>query len=103
LSGSTANLDINIDVKKVKEAIAALEKLVAVSTKVEAKTKSLQKTAEKGTQSDKNAAREAKALAALERNLERGARRYEELQRAINRSGIGAKLRLDMKNRLNRA
>jgi len=107
LSDSVANLTVKVDTKSVSAAVQALDKLAAVAAKVEKSVGNIGAASAKQSQSaqslEKWASKSESAFAKMEKRLEEGAKKYEQVTRLVNKHALSEGMRADTMNRVNRA
>lgn len=107
MSDSVANLTVKVDTKSVSAAVQALDKLAVKAGVVYKQMERLgngaaamgkaQEAAEKKTRQSES------ALAKMEKRLEEGAKKYEQITRLVNKHALSEGMRADTMNRVNRA
>lgn len=107
MSDSVANLTVKVDTKSVSAAVQALDKLAAVAAKVEKSVGNIGAASAKQSQSaqslEKWASKSESAFAKMEKRLEEGAKKYEQITRLVNKHALSEGMRADTMNRVNRA
>lgn len=107
MSDSVANLTVKVDTKSVSAAVQALDKLAAVAAKVEKSVGNIGAASAKQSQSsqslEKWASKSESAFAKMEKRLEDGAKKYEQITRLVNKHALSEGMRADTMNRVNRA
>jgi tape measure domain-containing protein len=107
LSDSVANLTVKVDTKSVSAAVKALDALAATAAKVEKSVSNIGAASAKQSQSsqslEKGASKSESAFAKMEKRLEDGAKKYEQITRLVNKHALSEGMRADTMNRVNRA
>jgi tape measure domain-containing protein len=107
LSDSVANLTVKVDTKSVSAAVKALDALAATAAKVEKSVGNIGAASAKQSQSaqslEKGASKSESAFAKMEKRLEEGAKKYEQITRLVNKHALSEGMRADTMNRVNRA
>ena len=107
MSDSVANLTVKVDVKSVSAAVRALDALAATAAKVEKSVSNIGTASAKQSQSsqslDKSASRTESAFAKMEKRLESGAKKYEQITHLVNRHALSEDVRARTMDRVNRA
>ena len=107
MSDSVANLTVKVDTKSVSAAVRALDKLAAVAAKVEKSVGNIGAASAKQSQSaqslEKWASKSESAFAKMEKRLESGAKKYEQITHLVNRHALSEDVRARTMDRVNRA
>lgn len=107
MSDSVANLTVKVDTKSVSAAVKALDALAATAAKVEKSVGNIGAASAKQSQSaqslEKWASKSESAFAKMEKRLEEGAKKYEQVTRLVNKHALSEGMRADTMNRVNRA
>ncbi len=107
MSDSVANLTVKVDTKSVSAAVKALDALAATAAKVEKSVSNIGAASAKQSQSsqslEKWASKSESAFAKMEKRLEDGAKKYEQITRLVNKHALSEGMRADTMNRVNRA
>ncbi len=107
MSDSVANLTVKVDTKSVSAAVKALDALAATAAKVEKSVSNIGAASAKQSQSsqslEKGASKSESAFAKMEKRLEDGAKKYEQITRLVNKHALSEGMRADTMNRVNRA
>lgn len=107
MSDSVANLTVKVDTKSVSAAVKALDALAATAAKVEKSVGNIGAASAKQSQSaqslEKWASKSESAFAKMEKRLEEGAKKYEQITRLVNKHALSEGMRADTMNRVNRA
>ena len=107
MSDSVANLTVKVDTKSVSAAVQALDKLAAVAAKVEKSVGNIGAASAKQSQSaqslEKWASKSESAFAKMEKRLESGAKKYEQITHLVNRHALSEDVRARTMDRVNRA
>lgn len=107
MSDSVANLTVKVDVKSVSAAVAALDKLASVAGKVEKSVSAIGAASAKQAQSsqslEKWVSKSESAFEKMNRRLEDGAKKYQQVTRLVNQHALSEGVRADTMARLNRS
>lgn len=107
MSDSVANLTVKVDTKSVSAAVKALDALAVKAGVVYKQMERLGNGAaamgKAQEAAEKKARQSESALAKMEKRLEDGAKKYEQIIRLVNKHALSEGMRADTMNRVNRA
>lgn len=107
MSDSVANLTVKVDTKSVSAAVKALDALAVKAGVVYKQMERLGNGAaamgKAQEAAEKKARQSESALAKMEKRLEDGAKKYEQITRLVNKHALSEGMRADTMNRVNRA